>query len=207
MQTWVNGHGSSPYPSKYAVYTGIHDLDNTTSSTTTRHLIDDIIVHEMYNDVTQDSDIALLKLSDQANFTYDTVNNVCLPGRGTIFEDGEMCYVSGWGSIYDGGPSYNILQEAAVPLISTLQCNTETNLYGHITPNMLCAGYSEGGVDACQGDSGGPLVCKRNGRWVLAGVTSWGDGCARPLYPGVYTKLTKCMNWIETKINQIFDEI
>ncbi|MCW2947009.1 MAG: trypsin-7-like, partial [Actinoallomurus sp.] len=40
-------------------------------------------------------------------------------------------------------------------------------------------------ADTCQFDSGGPLVVQ--GR--LAGLTSWAYGCARPGYPGVYTRL------------------
>ena len=61
--------------------------------------------------------------------------------------------------------------------------------------------YKEGGVDTCQGDSGGPLVCPQDGKYVLQGITSWGFGCAEAELPGVYTKVSDYINWMEAKMN------
>ncbi|KAG9348584.1 hypothetical protein JZ751_002320, partial [Albula glossodonta] len=88
------------------------------------------------------------------------------------------------------------LKEAPVPLISTKKCNSSCMYNGEISPRMLCAGYTEGKVDACQGDSGGPLVCQDDSVWRLVGVVSWGTGCAEPNHPGVYTKVAEFLGWI-----------
>ena len=56
-------------------------------------------------------------------------------------------------------------------------------------------------MDTCQGDSGGPLSCPRGGNatgpHVLWGITSWGDDCAHVHKPGVYTKVSDYLEWIE----------
>ena len=64
---------------------------------------------------------------------------------------------------------------------------------------MICGG--EEGVDSCQGDSGGPLVAKVNGKFTLVGVTSFGLGCARANRPGVYTRVTNYLDFINNTTN------
>ncbi|XP_019412071.1 PREDICTED: transmembrane protease serine 5-like, partial [Crocodylus porosus] len=88
------------------------------------------------------------------------------------------------------------LKEALVPLIGTKKCNGSCMYSGELSPRMLCAGYSDGKVDACQGDSGGPLVCPDDLAWRLVGIVSWGTGCAEPNHPGVYTKVAEFLDWI-----------
>ena len=61
-----------------------------------------------------------------------------------------------------------------------------------ILDSMICAGLPEGGKDSCQGDSGGPFVCGED----VSGIVSWGVGCARPGYPGVYTQTSYFVDWI-----------
>lgn len=68
---------------------------------------------------------------------------------------------------------------------------------GGITAGMLCAGLPEGGRDACQGDSGGPLTVANQ----VAGIVSWGIGCARPNLPGVYARVPFYRNWIDSVSN------
>ena len=95
-----------------------------------------------------------------------------------------------------GGASTDALQYVRVPAITNDQCNEAYG--GDITEAMICAGYpGVGGKDACQGDSGGPFVCNDNGKAVIAGVVSWGIGCALDTHPGVYARTTHVLDWIK----------
>uniref|UniRef100_A0A8C6YRP3 Peptidase S1 domain-containing protein n=1 Tax=Nothoprocta perdicaria TaxID=30464 RepID=A0A8C6YRP3_NOTPE len=154
----------------------------------TRDCVKTIIIHEKYRYPEHDYDIALVKLSKQVEFTSN-VHRVCLPEPSQTFPYNIYAVITGWGALTNDGPTPNVLQEATVKLIDSNTCNRKEVYDGDITPRMLCAGYLEGGVDACQGDSGGPLVTPDSRlMWYLVGIVSWGDECAKPNKPGVYTR-------------------
>ncbi|WP_189599247.1 S1 family peptidase [Streptomyces lateritius] len=98
--------------------------------------------------------------------------------------------VAGWGATREGGAQQRYLRKATVPFVSDASCQAA---YGSslVPSEEICAGYNEGGVDTCQGDSGGPMFRRDNaGAWIQVGIVSWGEGCARPGYPGVYTEVS-----------------
>jgi len=151
--------------------------------------IEKVIQHEDYDAQTISNDICLLKLATALEWT-DYVAPIPLQYNET--EAGTVCTVTGWGTTHEGGlmlPSQ--LQKVDVPVVSDEECRVA---YGdQVQDSMICAGLKEGGKDSCQGDSGGPFFCDG----LLTGVVSWGRGCARPDYPGVYTQVSYFTQWIE----------
>ena len=103
--------------------------------------------------------------------------------------------------MYSSGPTPEVLQQASVKLLSNEMC--EENYTSTITGSMICAAgrSSEGITDTCQGDSGGPLVCLEAEKYVLRGVTSWGDGCAYEGFPGVYGRVVSVLSWIKDSMD------
>ena len=98
-----------------------------------------------------------------------------------------------------GGSTPETLKFVRVPAITNAACNNDYG--GSITDSMICAGYpGVGGKDACQGDSGGPFVCNDGGKAVIAGVVSWGNGCALATHPGVYARTTYVLDWIKSQM-------
>ena len=58
-------------------------------------------------------------------------------------------------------------------------------------------------VDSCNGDSGGPLAYKRGDNdepWYLIGIVSYGTKKCGIGKPGVYTKVTNYLDWIERNL-------
>ena len=93
-------------------------------------------------------------------------------------------------------------QYVRVPAVTNADCKSDYRKYENgITDAMICAGYrGKGGKDACGGDSGGPFVCDNDGKAVVAGVVSWGEECALPKFPGVYSRTTHVLNWIKANM-------
>jgi len=157
-------------------------------------------LHENYNDVTYENDIAIMRLNRPATFS-DSIWPICLP-EGNRELTNTRAYVIGWGTIYFGGPTSDTLQEVNVRVWDQNTCkNNYASLGKSVLDTMLCAG--ETNKDSCQGDSGGPLNCFNplTNKWELCGVVSWGAKCAEPDFPGVYSRTTKYLDWIQQ--NQI----
>jgi trypsin len=181
---------------------GHHHIRDTEGVET--HRIEKVILHPQYNSRTIDWDFALLKLVTPSRFAPISLqeSEVEIPEKEAA---APLATVIGFGATSEGGQQSDVLLKVEKPLISRRQC---TDAYGEqeITEQMLCAGLEEGGKDSCQGDSGGPLVLEnidlRGKRYVLAGVVSWGHGCARPLKYGVYSKVFAAQEWIQQQTTQ-----
>ena len=113
--------------------------------------------------------------------------------------DGEALTVVGYGATSEDGAESFILQEVAVGYIPPETCKIDYpgRINGDI---MMCAGVGGGGKDSCQGDSGGPLFSQDGDTFTLVGIVSWGDGCARPGAPGVYSRVSAEIDWIKEQI-------
>jgi len=98
---------------------------------------------------------------------------------------------TGYGLTSESGVGSDTLKHASVPIVRDSTCGSAGIYDGAFFSDvMVCAGFLAGGVDACQGDSGGPLQAPAfGGAFRQVGVTSFGDGCARPNRPGVYTRV------------------
>ncbi|XP_074920787.1 transmembrane protease serine 9-like [Chelonoidis abingdonii] len=195
---------------RYSVSLGRFQL-NIQNANAFTSAVSQLIIHSDYNPISFASDIALVHLFTPVLYTA-YILPVCLPDRNDSIANGTLCWVTGWGDIQtsESLPAPRTLQEVQVPLIDVEMCN---DLYSKpitgspgsrpVKDGMVCAGYPEGGKDSCQGDSGGPLVCSQAGSWFLIGIVSWGDGCALPYRPGVYTRVSAYSDWIQQQLPSV----
>ncbi|XP_011296952.1 serine proteinase stubble isoform X2 [Fopius arisanus] len=156
------------------------------------------VVHPKYNFFTYEYDLALVRLESSLVFAPH-ISPICLPATDDLLV-GENATVTGWGRLSEGGTLPSVLQEVSVPIVSNDRCKSmflRAGRHEFIPDIFLCAGYENGGRDSCQGDSGGPLQVRgKDGRYFLAGIISWGIGCAEANLPGVCTRISKFVPWI-----------
>ncbi|XP_030829644.1 uncharacterized protein LOC579807 isoform X2 [Strongylocentrotus purpuratus] len=171
---------------------------DTESSYSVSPNIAEIIDHPNYFSTTGGDDITLIRFSEAVVFN-DYVRPICLPSNVSETQIYRRCYAAGWGVIVsDGEDASNDLLKVLLGSIENDACG---KIYDDIIPSKICAGYSAGGYDSCQGDSGGPLSCEGDdGRWHLVGITSYGTGCGDPGFPGVYTRVSSFLDFIEDNI-------
>lgn len=160
--------------------------------------------HPQYNKNNVDNDIAILKLASPLELTQ-RIWPACLPEQNEELKSELMATILGWGAISyqrkrDGKPEIQKdekhLHQAEVPVVEFEDCKQSygDDLESH---HVICAGYKEGGIDSCAGDSGGPLLYKKDDRWHVYGVTSFGDECAKEGKYGIYSKTSAYVDWIK----------
>ncbi|WP_191971073.1 S1 family serine peptidase [Methylobacterium soli] len=207
--------GETIKASELRVLGGTRDLSDATKGE--EQAVERIIVHESFNNLTLENDIALLKLSEPAKDIARTLRNtVRLPSIGDINWVGKpylAVRAQGWGRTA-GGYQSPTLQEVVIPLVERSICRSVFEPNGEKIPEgAICGGFVSGDFDSCQGDSGGPLVYRsqsssaRSGFSVdpvLIGVISWGIGCGFADLYGVYTSSLFYRKWAETAVQNYY---
>ncbi|XP_055856012.1 trypsin alpha-3-like [Episyrphus balteatus] len=155
-----------------------------------------VLSHPKYDPKTKFGDIALVKVGSPMIFS-SAVKPIALADG--VPTDGKIGFICGFGvTDPQGFVIPTMLKSAHVTTISRANCTKPPWDYGDsILPSMICARAE--GVDSCQGDSGGPLMSKSSGK--LWGVVSWGRGCARDKYPGVYCVVAAFKKWITSNMD------
>ncbi|XP_062127441.1 uncharacterized protein LOC133839840 [Drosophila sulfurigaster albostrigata] len=135
-------------------------------------------------------DAALLKLDTALSGT-----NVATISMATHRpKAGASLLIGGWGATKEGGSAVKHLRSTRVTVVKQSKCKKDYKGSSAITKYMFCAGGNH--KDTCSGDSGGSVVKNKK----LFGITSFGLGCARANYPGVYTNVAAIRSWVNTTI-------
>lgn len=191
---------------------GVRDI---TDSAKVEIGVEEIIKHPGYwpndpdtNDALK-NDIALIRLKKipSGGSPAHKLRSITLPQArdgNIVYAEGSKLEVNGWGRT-ESGPISLFLQTAALPFSDQDWCRSSyANAGAVVSPGAFCAGFTQGGTDSCSGDSGGPLFFGIESGYspdpILAGVVSWGIGCALPGYLGVYSSTFYFKRWIERTV-------
>lgn len=194
-------HCSSLFRSK--VTAGSVDLNSKTRITLE---VKKSYIHPKNNSSKFTNDFALLELSTPIDFEATGLRAIGLVDPDLVktgaIDEGVVTTVLGWGSMREGGSVTPLMRKVDVPIVSNERANAATSYNGQVDATMLAAGFEEGKKDSCQGDSGGPLtIVGSTGAPILAGVVSWGRGCARAKYYGIYANVAAGYPWIMETIS------
>lgn len=177
-------------------------LGNATLSTSQLSVlgVSAIQVHPNYVSSGKNNDIALIRLASPVSFS-SSVAPITLQRSAVTHNTSAL--VTGWGQTGVTSSSGFVIDSSFPTTLQGTTVYVSDDACFNVPPDgfnpetMLCAGTENWMNDTCQGDSGGPLAINVSGTNYLAGVTSWGYGCAW-YSPGIYSKVSNYVTWIES---------
>jgi secreted trypsin-like serine protease len=181
-------------PASIRILAGQATLSTTTNNRAVA--VSNIYVHQQYVSSADHDDIALIKLSTPLTLVPGSVQKIDIPSASPTV--GSTDLITGWGDQASGSGNYpTVMRKAQLQVFADSIC---ANAYGNgfKAAGMVCAANASYTIDTCQGDSGGPMAHNTGTTWVLDGITSFGQGCATPGYPGVYTEVFNYSSWISS---------
>ena len=211
------------YAPIFSIKAGTNYLNDTSAIVQQRQILD-IYVHPKYEMLTHIYDIAVLRFSALTISSNSTIGFACLPTSNTDpFPIGSDVIAAGWGKTSESSTSSvsDYLRQVTLQILSPTSDDCKRAPIKNSTL-QICAGVIGGGkgmiffrnflrlycicsilyfIDTCNGDSGGPLMSYMNNRWIVAGLTSSGIGCARAGYPGIYTRVSSLISFIESTMH------
>ncbi len=198
-----NGLITDPDDIDVLVGTNVLSQGPTSGSSGQRINVDAIYLYPGFNYGSNDEvnkDASLLHLESPAVLS-SLVSTITLasPTDTSQVAPGVTSTVTGWGYTSEtSGVTVDALREVQVPIVSYATCMAGYGGQFQLSDAYhLCAGLAAGGKDSCYGDSGGPLIVPGGSGWLLAGIVSFGVGCAEPNYYGIYSRVSYFKSWID----------
>lgn len=133
----------------FVVVMGTLELFNRTPNTLAIK-VSKVIGHKGYNPDTFTNDIALLKLASEVPIDHPTIQPIPLSGMFAEERVGQLCQISGWGTleyVEDSPKPSPWLVAANISINSKTKCNHRDSHDGTVGKGMFCAGPFEGGKD------------------------------------------------------------
>ncbi|KAL7026077.1 hypothetical protein ACKWTF_013778 [Chironomus riparius] len=190
----------SPLKSRWII--GSHSVKEAVNARQQSYDTKDYDLHPLWKagNLFDNFDMALVITNRRMTFTSAAIP-ICMPkvGDEKLFWN-QKVVIAGWGRVEENGAQTDVLMESSVYLKTHRECKNLIYSINYDERSMICA--HEQHTDACQGDSGGPIfAAKSNDHYVILGVVSFGDGCARD-FPGIYAKVSEpvTIKWINQKI-------
>ena len=204
----------------FIVRIGIHDIRLARADELYRARR--IFIHERFVSSTFENDIAIIRLDRPVPNSQYAVP-ICLPSNHV--QPGAQVTVAGWGTIAESSRVHSdVLRQAFVNILPAANCRVYTDVHFD-TSKQLCAASPDWSKDtwsvvcsrlswkrwtsvlpfffrllSSAGDSGGPLMYQENGEWTIGGITSYGFGCSKRGFPGVYVRTVPYLTWIKQKM-------